>query len=162
MEKAVADFFEDVVDHGADPKAAANWILSSLFSIFNKEGIDRESIGQTNVSAQNLAELVRMVSDNTLNKGSAEKVLEIMWQTGDDPAAIVEREGLAQVSDERLIAEKVAEVLAQNETMVQRYLGGQEKVFGALIGKCMAALRGKGNPQIVTRVLRDKLDAMKS
>jgi aspartyl-tRNA(Asn)/glutamyl-tRNA(Gln) amidotransferase subunit B len=162
MEKAVADYYEAVLAAGVDAKATANWILVSLFSLFNKAGVEREGIAETNVPAAHMAELVRLVSDGTLNKGSAEKALAMMWETGDAPGVIVERERLAQISDAGLIEEKIAAVLAENGDMVRAYLDGKDKLFGALMGKCMGALRGQGNPQIVTQMLRDKLEGMKS
>jgi aspartyl-tRNA(Asn)/glutamyl-tRNA(Gln) amidotransferase subunit B len=162
MERAVADYYEGVLAAGADAKTAANWILGGLFSLFNKAGVEREAINETTIPAAHLAELVKLVENNTLNKGSAEKVLAIMWETGEPPAAIVEREGLAQVSDSGVIADTIAQVLEENDALVNRYLGGEEKLFGALMGKCMGALRGKGNPQIVTEILREKLDGMKT
>jgi aspartyl-tRNA(Asn)/glutamyl-tRNA(Gln) amidotransferase subunit B len=162
LEGAVADYYERVLKTGADPKSAANWILVSLFSIFNKESVDRENIDQIKISAEQMGELVKLVDNNTLNKGSAETVLAIMWETGDDPSAIVEREGLAQISDESVIEAQIDAVLAENDKLVQRYLEGQDKLFGALMGKSMGAMKGKGDPQVVTRLLRQKLDAMKA
>jgi aspartyl-tRNA(Asn)/glutamyl-tRNA(Gln) amidotransferase subunit B len=161
-ERSIADYYEQVIAAGADPKSAANWILVSLFSIFNKEGVDREAVGETNVTAPHLAELVKLVDSDKLNKGSAEKVLALMWETGDAPNAIVEREGLGQVSDEGQIGEIIEGVLNDNAGLVERYLEGQDKLFGALMGKSMGALKGRGNPQVVTQVLREKLEARKA
>lgn len=160
-ERAVAQYFEDVVANGADPKAAANWMVGNLFRLLNKAGVDRDAIGTIKIAPSNLAALVKMVSDGALNKGSANKALAIMWESGDDPAMVVEREGLAQVSDESVITEAIESVLSGNEKLVQRYLEGNEKLFGALMGQCMGALRGKGNPQTVTQILREKLDRMR-
>lgn len=159
-ERAIADYYEAVIANGADAKSTANWMLGSLFGIFNKAGVDRESVNETNISPAQLAELVKLVDGNKLNKGSGEKVLAIMWETGDNPSDIMEREGLAQVSDEGAIGEIIAQVIADNDKMVARYLGGEDKLFGALMGKCMGALKGKGNPQIVTKLLREKLGTM--
>jgi aspartyl-tRNA(Asn)/glutamyl-tRNA(Gln) amidotransferase subunit B len=162
MERAVAGYYEEVVANGADPKAVANWMLGSLFKLFNQEGVDRETIAHTSIPAQNLAELVKLATGGTLNKGSAEKVLTLMWETGDDAQTIVKREGLAQISDESAIAAIVETVLNDNDKMAQQYLSGKDKLFGALMGKCMGALRGKGNPQVVSRLLHEKLAARHS
>ncbi|GAB4513613.1 MAG: Asp-tRNA(Asn)/Glu-tRNA(Gln) amidotransferase subunit GatB [Anaerolineae bacterium] len=162
LEKAVSDYYEGVLATGADPKATANWIISSLFAIMNKAGVEREQINESRISPAQLGGLVNLVTGDTLNKGSAEKVLAIMWETGDDPDVVVEREGLAQINDENVIAEAVEGVLASADKMIQQYLEGNEKVFGALMGKSMGALRGKANPQVVTKVLREKLDAHKA
>jgi aspartyl-tRNA(Asn)/glutamyl-tRNA(Gln) amidotransferase subunit B len=162
LERAVADYYEAVVAAGADAKAAANWMLASLFGLMNRDSVDREAIADIKISPKQFAELVKMAAGDTLNKGSAEKVLAIMWETGDEPAAIVEREGLAQVSDTSAIAEVVGATLKANANLVERYLGGEEKLFGALMGKCMGALKGKGNPAVVTQILREQLDGMKA
>jgi aspartyl-tRNA(Asn)/glutamyl-tRNA(Gln) amidotransferase subunit B len=161
LEKAVADYYENVIATGVEPKTAANWMITSLFSIFNKEGLDREKVNETTISAENMGALVKLVTNGKLNKGSAEKALAFMWESGDDPDTVVAREGLAQVSDESVIEEKIDETLAQNADLVQQYLDGKDKLFGALMGKSMGALKGKGNPQVVTEILRGKLDAMK-
>jgi aspartyl-tRNA(Asn)/glutamyl-tRNA(Gln) amidotransferase subunit B len=160
-ERAVADFYEAVLSAGADAKPAANWILVSLFSLFNKDGVEREAIATTRVRPAQLADLVKMVSGSTLNKGSAEKVLALMWEKGDAPAVIVEREGLAQVSDSGAIGEAVAAVLAENADMVRDYLSGKDKLFGALMGQAMRRLGGKGNAQVVTDALKEQLEAMR-
>ena len=139
---------------GAEPKSSANWLLVSLFGLLNKEGVSREDIDSIKIKPEQLAALVKLVDDDTLNKGSAEKVLAQMYESGDDPNAIVEREGLAQVSDEAAIAARIDEVLAQNDKMVQRYIGGEDKLFGALMGKTMGAFGGKANPKVVQQVLR--------
>ncbi|MBC7871039.1 MAG: Asp-tRNA(Asn)/Glu-tRNA(Gln) amidotransferase GatCAB subunit B, partial [Chitinophagaceae bacterium] len=161
MERAVADFYESVLSAGADPKAAANWILVSLFTLFNRDGVDREAIADIKIKPSQMAELVKLVTSSALNKGSAEKVLAIMWESGDDPAHIVEREGLAQVSDAGAIGEVIAKVLAENAATVEGYLSGKDKLFGALMGMAMKALQGKGNAQVVTDALKEQLDALK-
>lgn len=161
LEKAVADYYEGVIAAGADPKTAANWITGTLFSIFNREGVERESIENSRVSAANLAELLKLVQDGQLNKGTATAVLDEMWATGQSAAHIVEAKGLAQVSDESVIADVIAAVLAENEAMVKDYLSGKDKLFGALMGKCMKALGGKGNPQVITELLKKQLDTQK-
>ncbi|MDX1992398.1 MAG: Asp-tRNA(Asn)/Glu-tRNA(Gln) amidotransferase subunit GatB [bacterium] len=161
MERAVAEYYEAVLAAGADAKAAANWILVSLFSLFNRDGVDREAIAEIKISPAQMAELVKLVTSKALNKGSAEKVLSIMWETGDSPAAIMEREGLSQVSDTGAIGEAVARVLSENAAMVQDYLGGKDKLFGALMGMAMRALGGKGDAQVVTAALKEQLEKMR-
>ncbi|MFW5749095.1 MAG: Asp-tRNA(Asn)/Glu-tRNA(Gln) amidotransferase subunit GatB [Chloroflexota bacterium] len=160
-EKAIADFYEAVIAEGADPKAAANWILVGLFSIFNKASFPAEDINDGRITPQHMAELVRLVEGDTLNKGSAEKVLAIMFETGDKPGVIVEREGLAQVSDESAIADRIDAILKDNAAMVQRYVDGEDKLFGPLMGKTMSAFQGTANPKVVQDLLREKLRALR-
>jgi aspartyl-tRNA(Asn)/glutamyl-tRNA(Gln) amidotransferase subunit B len=159
MEQAVAAYYEAMVSTGADPKGAANWLLTSLFAIFNREGVDREAVDTIKISPEQMGELVKLVDSDRLNKGSGEKVLAIMWETGDNPNAIMEREGLAQVSDAGALIAEIDAVLAQNTDMMESYRNGNEKVFGALMGQCMRALKGKGNPQMVRELLLERLQA---
>ncbi|MBN8618829.1 MAG: Asp-tRNA(Asn)/Glu-tRNA(Gln) amidotransferase subunit GatB [Anaerolineae bacterium] len=161
QDKAVADYYEAVLAEGANPKSAANWIISSLFSVMNNAGVERELIGETSISAASFAELVTLVDSGTINKGTGLDVLNKMWASGQGAKQIVEAEGLAQVSDTSAIAVVVAEVLAANTAVVARYLGGEEKVFGALMGQCMKALKGKGNPAVVTELLKEQIDKMR-
>ncbi len=159
MEQAVAHFYEAVLAAGANGKSAANWITGSLFSLMNANGLNREDIEKSKITAQQFAELVKLVDGGTLNKGTATTVLVTMWETGADPARIVEEQGLAQVSDTGAIAEAVARVLAENESVVQDYLGGKDKLFGALMGQVMRAMAGKGDPQIIKQILSDLLES---
>jgi aspartyl-tRNA(Asn)/glutamyl-tRNA(Gln) amidotransferase subunit B len=102
------------------------------------------------------------VEKGTINAPTARKnVLPVMWATGQDPASIVEAEGLGQISDESVIADKVQEALDTNAEMVQRYLEGNDKVINAIFGKAMGLLRGKGDPAVVRQILQTRLDAMK-
>lgn len=158
-EQAIAHYYESVVASGANAKAAASWILGGLFTIMNASNVAREDIEHTKISASQFAELVKLVSDGAINKGTATTVLSEMWETGTDPSRIVQEKGLAQVSDTSLIGETIARILGENDKMVQDYLGGKDKLFGALVGMCMKALRGQGNPQIVTEILKQQIDA---
>jgi aspartyl-tRNA(Asn)/glutamyl-tRNA(Gln) amidotransferase subunit B len=160
-DKAVASYFEAVLAAGANAKSAANWIVGNLFSLTNRDGIEREAVGER-VSAQNLAELVVMAGDGTLNKATAAEVLTEMWETGRDPASIVEAKGLAQISDTWAIESAVAKVLADNDKMVQDYLGGKDKLFGPLMGKVMSELKGQGNPAVIKDVMAKLLEAKRA
>jgi aspartyl-tRNA(Asn)/glutamyl-tRNA(Gln) amidotransferase subunit B len=158
MDKAVADYYEGVLSAGANPKSAANWIISSLFSLMNREGVERESIGTIKIIPAQLAALIVLVDSGKINKGTGTIVLADMWETGADPAAIVESKGLAQVSDTGAISGIVVKVLDENAKMVADYLSGKDKLFGALMGMAMKQLGGKGDPKIVTDVLKQELD----
>ncbi len=158
-EKSIADFYEAALTAGAEAKAAANWITGSLFAVMNSSGVSREDIDQIQITPAQFGDLVKLVSDGTLNKGTAATVLEAMWDSGADPSAIVEERGLAQVSDSGLIDSTVQQVLADNAAMVQRYLDGEDKLFGALMGQCMKALKGQGNPAVVREALQAALSA---
>ena len=159
-EKSIAEYYEGALSTGADPKTTANWITGSLFAVMNSHEVSREDIDHIKITPAQFGALVKLVSDGTINKGTAATVLEEMWQSGADPAKIVAEKGLAQVSDTSLIDDTVAQVLAGNDAMVQRYLGGEDKLFGALMGQCMKALKGKGNPQVVREALQKRLETL--
>ena len=160
-ERAVAEYFQQIVDAGVDPKLAANWLTTDLFRMMNANEIEREFIEQIPVSARNFASLLTLVQQGAINQSTARKqVLPEMWSSGKDARAIVDEQGLAQISDQALIAASVGKVLGENDDMLQRYLGGNQKVLNALFGKIMGELRGKGDPTVVRRVLMDKLENM--
>ncbi len=158
LDRAVSAYYEATLAAGANAKSAANWMITNLFSVMNGAGVDREAIGETKISAQQFAELVKLVESGKINKGTAAEVLAEMWETGADPTKIVEDKGLAQVSDTSAISAVVAKVLDENAAVVTRYLGGEEKLLGALMGQCMKALKGKGNPAVVTELLKQEIE----
>ncbi|MDX2160935.1 MAG: Asp-tRNA(Asn)/Glu-tRNA(Gln) amidotransferase subunit GatB [bacterium] len=160
-DQAVAHYYEAVIADGANPKAAANWILGSLFSLVNRDGAERESVA-ARVPAAHMAALITMIDAGTINKNTAQTVLTAMWETGAPPQQIVESQGLAQVSDTGAIQAAVAAVLRENDALVQDYLNGKEKVFGPLVGKVMGAMGGKANPQIVRDAMQAALNALRN
>jgi len=161
-EHGVAEYFLEIVDCGIDAKLAANWLSGELFRLMKAQDIDREAIDKLPLSAQAFAGLLDLVARGTINHSTArKKVLLAMWASGKSARAIVEAQGLAQISDPALIDEKVAAVLGQNEALVQRFLGGNKKVLNALFGKIMGELRGKADPAIVRRLLMARLEKLK-
>ena len=117
-----------------------------------------EEIDQIKITPQQFASLVKLYTSKSINKGSADKVLKEMWANGGEPADIIATHGLAQVSDTSLIVEAVQKVLSEQAEMVQGYLSGKDKLFGALMGMCMKALQGKGDPALIKEVLNEQLE----
>ena len=162
QEQAVAAYYEDVVSQGVDAKTAANWFTGDLFRLLNDNSIDRELIGQTKLSAKNFAALIRLVDHGTINANTARKqVLPVIWETGQAADEVVEAQGLAQISDDSVVAEYVDAAIERNPDLVARYLEGNDKVMNAIFGQAMGAMRGKGDPQVVRQVLQQRLDALK-
>lgn len=161
-ERTVAEYFQAIVAHGIDAKLVANWLTTDLFRLMNAHEIERENISEIPVSAAAFAGLLKLVESGTINQSTARKqVLAEIWDTGKEAGAIVEEKGLAQISDSALIGEKVDKVLRENPAMVQRWLAGNDKVVNAIFGRIMGEMRGKGDPAIVRRVLRESLERMK-
>ncbi len=161
-ERAVSDYFQQMIAKGAEPKSAANWITSDLFRLMNAKEIGREGISGIPISASGLTELLALAQEGVINQSTARKtVLPAMWETGKSAPAIVDEQGLAQVSDTALIAEAVDKVLRANGDMAQRYLDGNDKVVNAIFGRIMGELRGKGDPKVVRKLLNEKLLRLK-
>jgi len=152
-EQASADYFEAVA-RGRDGKLAANWVMGDLFAALNRTGRTTET---SPVSAASLGELLDLMTDGTINGRIAKDVFEVMVETGAAPGAIVEKQGLRQVTDASAIAAAVADVLAREADKVAEYKSGKEKLFGFFVGQVMKAMAGKGNPALVNEVLRRAL-----
>jgi aspartyl-tRNA(Asn)/glutamyl-tRNA(Gln) amidotransferase subunit B len=153
-ERETADFFEDVA-RGRDAKLAANWVISELFGRLNKAGRD---VTGSPVSADLLGGLIDLVADSTISGSIAKKVFDDMFETGKEAAAIVEEQGLRQVTDTGEIEGIIDQVLADNADKVAEYRGGKDKLFGFFVGQTMRASHGKANPQLVNELLRKRLD----
>ena len=135
-------------------KAAANWLISDLFGALNRLG---KTIEESPVTPAQGAELLSLVADGTLSGTLAKQVFEIMLETGDDPAKIVDERGLKQTSDTGAIEAVIADVLAANADKVADYRGGKDKLFGFFVGQTMKAMQGKANPQVVNELLKKAL-----
>jgi aspartyl-tRNA(Asn)/glutamyl-tRNA(Gln) amidotransferase subunit B len=150
-EAPVADYFEEVVAKGVDPKIAANWVMGDVLATFHETGAFP-------VSAVRLAGLVGLVRAGTLSHQAAKRVYAEMAQSPDgEPAAVAERLGLVQVSDLSALATWVDEVLAANPAEVARYRAGETKLLGFFVGQVMKRSQGKADPKGVQPVLVERL-----
>jgi aspartyl-tRNA(Asn)/glutamyl-tRNA(Gln) amidotransferase subunit B len=147
-----AAFYEEAA-RGREPKLVANWMTVELFGWLNKAGKD---LGQSPVSAADLGALVGLITDGTISGAIAKKVFSIMVETGDAPAAIVEREGLRQVSDTGAIEAAIDALIADNPDKVAE-VKEKPKAFGWWVGQVMKAMAGKANPGVVNDILKAKL-----
>jgi aspartyl-tRNA(Asn)/glutamyl-tRNA(Gln) amidotransferase subunit B len=152
-ERDTADFFESAAK-GRDSKLAANWVISELFGRLNKAGKD---ITESPVSAHALGGLIDLIADGTISGSIAKKVFDEMFESGDEAAEIVDRQGLKQVTDTSAIEGIIEQVLDGNEDKVAEYRSGKDKLFGFFVGQVMRASQGKANPQMVNELLRKKL-----
>jgi aspartyl-tRNA(Asn)/glutamyl-tRNA(Gln) amidotransferase subunit B len=154
-EVETARWFDGLLDAGAEPKQAANWVVAELFGALNRRG---ESIEQSPVSPAQAAELLGLVADDTISGTIAKQVFEIMLESGEGAAEIVEMRGLKQTSDTGAIDAEIDKVLAANADKVAEYKAGKQQLFGFFVGQTMKAMQGKANPQLVNERLRAKLD----
>jgi aspartyl-tRNA(Asn)/glutamyl-tRNA(Gln) amidotransferase subunit B len=153
-EVETARWFDSLLDAGAEPKQASNWVVAELFGALNRRG---ESIEQSPVSPAQAAELLTLVADGTISGTIAKQVFEIMLETAQGAAAIVEERGLKQTSDTGAIDGEIDKILAANADKVADYKGGKQQLFGFFVGQVMKAMQGKANPQLVNERLRAKL-----
>jgi len=155
-EKETADYFEEMINAGAEPKAAANWLNNEYLGRLNKAGL---TVSTGPVSAAANTEIVVMMWDNLISGKQAKDVLEIEWseRTGSPRIKIVEARGLRQLNDTGAIAAAVDAALAANPAQAAQYKANP-KVLGFFVGQVMKATGGKANPALVNELLRQKLD----
>jgi aspartyl-tRNA(Asn)/glutamyl-tRNA(Gln) amidotransferase subunit B len=153
-EVETARWFDALLDAGAEAKQAANWVVAELFGALNRRG---ESIENSPVSPAQAAELLGLVADGTISGTIAKQVFEIMLESGEGAAAIVEAKGLKQTSDTGAIDSAIDKILADNSDKVAEYKSGKQQLFGFFVGQTMKAMAGKANPQMVNDRLREKL-----
>ena len=151
-ERATAEYFERAAV-GRDPKAVANWVIGDLFGALNKLGVGIET---SPVAPERLGALIDLIADGTISGRIAKDVFAEMIATGEAPDAIVDRNGLRQVSDAGAIETAVDAALAANPAQVAQYRHNP-KVLGFFVGQVMKATQGKANPALVNELLRKKL-----
>ncbi len=153
-QRAMASYFERLVAAGVDPRLAANWLLGEVSAALNKAEVD---IADAPVSSASLAGMLKRIVDGTISGKLAKQVFEAMWAGEGDADAIIAARGLRQISDVGAIEQIVADVLAANAAIVAEYKAGKDKAFQSLVGKAMAASRGKANPIEVNAALKKML-----
>jgi len=153
-EVETARWFDALLEAGVKPVQAANWVTSELFGALNRAG---RGIADSPVAPEQAAELLALVADGTLSGSLAKQVLEVMLETGDAPARIVEERGLKQTSDTGAIEKVAAEIIAANADKVADYRAGKDKLFGFFVGQTMKAMGGKANPAVVNDILKKAL-----
>jgi len=162
-EAETARWFEALLAEGARiqgksegevAKASANWLLSELYGALNRLG---KGLEESPVSPERGAELLALVADGTISGSIAKQVFEIMLETDEAPAKIVEARGLKQTTDTGAIEAVVSKVLADNADKVAQYKAGKEALFGFFVGQTMKAMQGKANPQVVNELLKKAL-----
>jgi aspartyl-tRNA(Asn)/glutamyl-tRNA(Gln) amidotransferase subunit B len=151
-----AAFYFERVAYGRDAKATANWVMGDLFGALNRLGL---GIEQSPVSADQLGALIDLIADGTISGRLAKDVFAEMVATGADPAAIVDKKGLRQVTDAGAIAAAIDAVLATQPDKLAEYRAGRDKLYGFFVGQVMRATQNKANPALVNELLRKKLGA---
>ena len=162
--KAVADYFEDAASLASaqskdNAKSLSNWVLVELTHLLNLDGI---AISDTKVSPAHLAQLVNMIDSGKLSSTLAKAVLEESFGSGQMPEEIAQAQGYIQINDQSLVATAVEDAIASNAQAVSDYLKGRDGAVRFLVGQVMKRTRGNANPELVTGILREKLETLKS
>lgn len=154
LTKEMSNYFEEVLDYFPQPKEVSNWIMGDYSRILNASQIE---VTDSKVTPVQFAALLKLIDKGTISGKIAKTVLEEMVASGKDPAKIVEEKGLVQISDEGELARIIDGVLADNPKSVEDYRAGKKKAIGFLVGQTMKATKGKANPEMVNKLLREKL-----
>jgi aspartyl-tRNA(Asn)/glutamyl-tRNA(Gln) amidotransferase subunit B len=153
-DRAVAEYFEQVVAAGAEPKQASNWVMSDLLGYLNNTG---QTIDQAKVRPAQLAGLIAEVNSGRISIKQAREVFKAMCETGKDAPTLIKELGMEQISDESVLIPIIEEVIAKNPKSVEDYRNGKEKALGALVGQTMKATQGKANPALVNKLILERI-----
>lgn len=152
--RETAQYFEDTVSAGGDPKTVSNWIMGDLTRLMNSAGI---GINDIKIKPKFLAELIAMIEKGTISGKIAKSVFDEMFETGKSPSDIVKSKGMTQITDESEILKAVDQVIAENPKVVEDILGGKDKSIGFLVGNVMKLTKGRANPQLVNELLNKRI-----
>ena len=151
----LADYFEATVKLvGGDAKIVANWVMGDLSAFLNKDG---KEIGDSPVSTELLAGMIKRLLDNTISGNIAKKLFELMWAGEGTADVIIDKHGLKQVTDTGAIEQAIEEVMAANPGQLAQYRAGKDKLLGFFVGQVMKKMQGKANPAQLNTLLKQKL-----
>lgn len=159
-EMEIADYYERALaatktSDKTVAKLLSNWLIGELFAQLNKSG---KSISESDISAEDLAELVMLIKNDVISGKIAKEVLELMWNEKKKASVIVEEKGLKQITSTDEIKKSLQAVLDENQDKVAEYKSGKEKLFGFFIGQAMKKTGGKANPKMLNEILRELLN----
>lgn len=153
--KHYADFFEKCVAIGTASKLVSNWMMGDMSRLMKDKNLEPDQIP---FEAEKLSKLIALIEKGTISGSIAKKVFEKMFDTNEDPEVIVKKEGLEVVSDEGALMETVKKIVDANPQSVADYRAGKEKAVGFLVGQAMKETRGKGNPQLLNKLIVEYLN----
>jgi len=152
-EKDVSNFFEELVK-GREPKLIVSWLTGELFAFLNKKNV---SLAESKVTVKKIADLIDLISDGTLSNRQAKEIFEVYLEGSKTAKELISEKGMAQISDEKELSNLIVSVLDENENMVKDYKSGKDRLFGFFVGQVMKLSKGKANPQMVNKILIEKL-----
>jgi len=154
--KPLAEYFERCTRLLDSPKEISNWIMTEVLRVLNEKGIDISSI---KVTPEMLTDMLSLIKKGTISISMAKDVFSEMAETGRDSTEIVKSRGLEQVSDEDDLMEMVVDIVKNNPSEVEKYRQGKTQLLGFFVGQLMKATRGKANPKIANKIIKEILEA---
>ena len=152
--RAFADFFEETVKLFPEPKTVSNWMMGEFTRLLNAAGIE---VTESKIRPKDLAGLMKMISDGVISGKIAKTIFDEMFETGKSPEEIVKAKGMTQVTGEAELYPVVDQVIAENPDVVAKIAAGDAKAMGFLVGQIMKYTQGRANPQVVNKLLRERL-----
>ena len=153
-DKALAQYYEDVVKLCDKPKQASNWVMGDVLRFLNEDKLD---IRQCPITAKDLADMIKLIEAGTISGKMAKDIITDMYKTGKPPQKIIEEKGLVQITDEGELAKTITAIIEANPAQLADYRGGKGKLFVFFVGQVMKATQGKANPQLVNDMLKKML-----
>jgi aspartyl-tRNA(Asn)/glutamyl-tRNA(Gln) amidotransferase subunit B len=154
-EKSMADYYEETSVISKNFKASSNWVMTELMRELNNE---KKMISESPISPQQLGRLILLIDSGSISGKIAKVVFQEMWLTGNDPELVIKEKGLVQITDPGAIEKIVVEILAANQQTVEDHRSGKKKnLMGFFVGAVLKASKGQANPEIVNRILQEKL-----
>ena len=147
----LAEYFEDALNtYNGNPQLLANWMLTEVMAILNKDKIE---IANLSITAQSLSQLIQRIDDGTISSTIAKNIFSQLIESKMDVDELIKEQGLEQISDTNEIEQVIRTVLNENQEQQDQYLAGKEQVLGFLIGKVMQKTQGKANPKLVNDLM---------
>jgi len=156
--RPLAEYFEATATAAGDGQAAANWIETEVLRKIKEKKIDVKEPGDISLDPARLGKIIVMVKEGTISGKIAKEVFEATYDSGRDPAEVVREQGLSQVTDEGAIREAIEKVIAESQAQVAQYKAGKTALLGFFVGRVLKATGGVANPEVVNRLLKERLD----
>jgi aspartyl-tRNA(Asn)/glutamyl-tRNA(Gln) amidotransferase subunit B len=153
-DKALAQYYEEVVRLSSSPKAASNWVMGDVLRFLNEE---KRDIRNCPITPAALAEMIRLIEEGTISGKMAKDIVEEMYKTGKLPKAIIAEKGMVQITDEGALGAAIQKIMDANPNQLKDYRAGKDKLFGFFVGQVMKVTQGKANPQVVNDLLKKML-----
>ena len=153
-EQELAEYYEEVVKETKDPKLSANWMLTEVLRVLKDKNID---INEFNVSPNNIGKLIKLIKSNVISSKIAKEIFEILLDEDKDPEEVVKEKKLVQITDNNEIEKIVEQVILENTQSVEDYKAGKSNALKYLVGQAMKLSKGKANPQMINKIILEKL-----